>query len=542
MSDSSALKPFASGTYDASEKPTSSPREGSSMISSFTSTFVMRLAAIAPRGLTAQRRLAALLLTTTALLLALAGSASAGGLWAPITLNAANWSGNAGFGTVAPAAYLDSQGLVHLQGAVTQTSQSGNLNFIGTVPFGDRPNRVVYTIVHTFNGTYADLSIGTNGQIFLIPSSATGRQFVSLEGITYQPGNANPVTPISLNTANWSGNVCCGASAPGAYVTDANGIFSVVHLQGAVTQTSSSGSNPDFVGTLPFIPNTGTGGPPEQRTVYTIVHTFGGTYADLAINDSGQIFLLPLTGTLTQSDTRFVSLEGISFPIGFETSGINPDPNPGWDGGCCGALPEIEALEDHEGFIHLVGAVSQTLCCTPIVTLPGSQALAEPVLRGSDIRGNVRGSVDRDQRHDQRHPGTVSKTIEPVVPLAGRHHLRRTLAQVLRAARTRHREPGGDGPSDPTQTADARVARASRAQPPARHPWRGAPRHPSGRAVAHRLEPPGQPAIAADRQLRREPARAQRKATVRASAARGPHTCRARQPQRPREAIATRHS
>lgn len=347
------------------------------MITLFTSTFVMRLATIARSGSLTRRCSLAVLLTTTGMLLALAGSASAApGL--PITLNTANGSGKVCCGATAPNAYFDPDGIVHLNGAVTQTSQSGNLNFIGTLPLvGDRPNRVVYTIVHTYGGTYADLSIGTNGQIFLIPSSATGRQFVSLEGINYQAGNTNPVTPINLNGSNWSGNVCCGASGPGAYVTDNNGIFSVVHLQGGVTQTSSAsinGSNPDLIGTLPFIPNTGTGGPPDQRTVYTVVHTFGGTYADLAITDSGQIFLIPLTGTLTQSDTRFVSLEGISFPVGFESWGINPDPNPGWSGGCCGALPEIEALEDQEGFIHLVGAVSQTVCCTPIATLPPALA------------------------------------------------------------------------------------------------------------------------------------------------------------------------
>ena len=47
----------------------------------------------------------------------------------------------------------------------------------------------MFTIAHTFNGTYADLSIGSNGQIGLInprPPAVQDYLFVSLEGITYQ--------------------------------------------------------------------------------------------------------------------------------------------------------------------------------------------------------------------------------------------------------------------------------------------------------------------------------------------------------------------
>ena len=47
----------------------------------------------------------------------------------------------------------------------------------------------MFTIVHTFNGTYADLSIESNGQICLIsprPPAVQDYTFVSLEGITYQ--------------------------------------------------------------------------------------------------------------------------------------------------------------------------------------------------------------------------------------------------------------------------------------------------------------------------------------------------------------------
>jgi hypothetical protein len=47
----------------------------------------------------------------------------------------------------------------------------------------------VYTIVHTFNGTYADLAIEPNGQLDLIaprPPMVQDYGFVSLESITYR--------------------------------------------------------------------------------------------------------------------------------------------------------------------------------------------------------------------------------------------------------------------------------------------------------------------------------------------------------------------
>ena len=69
----------------------------------------------------------------------------------PIPLNTANFSGSAGFGSRAPAWYKDSAGVIHLQGAVRQTSTSGSTpNLIGTLPTGARPAANVFTIVHTF--------------------------------------------------------------------------------------------------------------------------------------------------------------------------------------------------------------------------------------------------------------------------------------------------------------------------------------------------------------------------------------------------------
>ncbi len=107
-----------------------------------------------------------------------------------IPLNTANWSGNAGFGSRVPLWYTDKSGIIHLQGAVTQTSSSGTgAGLIGTLPTAARPSHNVFTIVHTFNGTYADLAIGSNGQITVIaprPPMVVDFSFLSLESIAYR--------------------------------------------------------------------------------------------------------------------------------------------------------------------------------------------------------------------------------------------------------------------------------------------------------------------------------------------------------------------
>jgi hypothetical protein len=101
-----------------------------------------------------------------------------------IPVNTANWSPSAGFGSLPHA------GIGHLTGAAKQTSATrSKANLLGTLALVARPTRNVFTIVHTFNGTYADIAIQSNGQILLIdprPLAIKDYSFVSLEGISYQ--------------------------------------------------------------------------------------------------------------------------------------------------------------------------------------------------------------------------------------------------------------------------------------------------------------------------------------------------------------------
>jgi hypothetical protein len=291
-------------------------------------------------------------------ILAMSGSvAPLAALGIPVTpiigLNSVNWSGIAGFGSSAPGWYkevgLVDPDVVHLQGAVKQTSAVGpDANLIGTLPPAACPNRVVYTIVHTFDGTYADLAINPNGQIVLIDPRAPAVKdysFVSLEGITYE--QFLPVPNLINMNAFWSPNAGFGSSAPASYE---DGSFDV-HLQGAASKTSSAASN--VLGTI--IP-----GAPQNRVVYTIVHTFDGTYADIAINPNGQIALIdPRPPAVT--DLSFVSLESITYGRGLGGV-INPLPvnatNWSASAGFGSAVPGW--FKDASGIVHLVGAARQS--------------------------------------------------------------------------------------------------------------------------------------------------------------------------------------
>jgi hypothetical protein len=272
-----------------------------------------------------------------------------------ISLNTLNWSASAGFGSAAPGWYkevgLVDPDVVHLQGAVKQTSATGpDANLIGTLPPAACPNRVVYTIAHTFNGTYADIAINPNGQIVLIdpkPPAIKDYSFVSLEGITYE--QFLPVSyPINPNTY-WSANAGFGSSAPAWYQ---DGSFDV-HLQGAVSQTFSSA--PNVLGTLAGVLGAG-----PNRAVYTIVHTFNGTYADVAINPNGQIALIDPRPPAVK-DYSFVSLEGITYGPGLGGV-INPIPVNAtkWSASAGFGSTAPGWYKDAFGIVHLVGAAKQT--------------------------------------------------------------------------------------------------------------------------------------------------------------------------------------
>jgi hypothetical protein len=158
----------------------------------------------------------------------------------------------------------------------------------------------VFTIVHTGSGTYADLVIQSNGEIRLIAAqspASTNTAFVSLEGISYAPcGSSSALT----STADWSFYAGWGADTPG-FTRDAD---SFVHLQGAVRQVSSSG-DPTLIAQLPA-------GALPFFTVYTIVHTGSGTYADLVINPKGEIRVIPPAPPAV-ANGDFLSLESITY-------------------------------------------------------------------------------------------------------------------------------------------------------------------------------------------------------------------------------------
>src|SRR5580658_3089795 len=158
----------------------------------------------------------------------------------PIMLSG-DWSGSAGFGSGAPGWYVDTSpagpAVVHLQGAVQQVSTTAvpSPDVIGLLPRAARPDRSVYELVHTFDGTYADIDIDPTGNITLIPPRPPAVQdfsFVSLEGVSYEQSISAVNVPIPVNTPDWSASAGYDSVAPSAWA-DGSGF---VHLQGALTQ------------------------------------------------------------------------------------------------------------------------------------------------------------------------------------------------------------------------------------------------------------------------------------------------------------------
>jgi hypothetical protein len=226
----------------------------------------------------------------TGLALVSAGPASASTYY-PITVNTANWSGSAGFGSRPPGLTVDSSGVIHLQGALRQFSAAGSgadwIGCTGSAPLcaWGPPGRTVYTIAHTLGGSYADLAIDSNGSIWLIPSSNTPIPdgFLSLEGISYLGfvHGGGPITQIQL-ASNWysyTPQYNYGASSA-SWWEDSN---QTVHFSGGVQERTTTPGWAQLIGWIP------TYAAPWQGDVYTIVHTLGGTYADLDITPDGRI-------------------------------------------------------------------------------------------------------------------------------------------------------------------------------------------------------------------------------------------------------------
>jgi hypothetical protein len=128
---------------------------------------------------------------------------------------------------------------------------------------------------------------------------------ISGSALVCGPTGSASATPVYMtaHTPDWTGSAGWGSRFPG-WTIDNQG---VIHLQGAFRQVSMSAPNPNLLGWTGWPGNQNAGAP--DRNVYTVVHTGSGTYADLVIKPSGEIWLMPSPNT----NPAFVSLEGISY-------------------------------------------------------------------------------------------------------------------------------------------------------------------------------------------------------------------------------------
>lgn len=109
---------------------------------------------------------------------------------APSALPLSNgWKGGS-FTGGPPAALLDSQGVVHLSGALNKGS---NDTVAATLPSQDWPSHDLYLPTYTFDGTPGGVEITTGGQIYPVGTPTTGTsstatEYTSLGSISFPAG------------------------------------------------------------------------------------------------------------------------------------------------------------------------------------------------------------------------------------------------------------------------------------------------------------------------------------------------------------------
>lgn len=109
---------------------------------------------------------------------------------APSALPLSNgWKGGS-FTGGPPAALLDSQGVVHLSGALNKGSDD---TVAATLPSQDRPSHNLYLATYTFDGTPGSVEITTGGQIYPVGTPTTGTsstatEYTSLGSISFPAG------------------------------------------------------------------------------------------------------------------------------------------------------------------------------------------------------------------------------------------------------------------------------------------------------------------------------------------------------------------
>ena len=182
-------------------------------------------------------------------------------------------------------------------------------------------------------------AVAVLGGLLLATAPASGAL-----AVTHAP--AITVHPIRLNTVNWSGMAGFGSRAPGWYA-DSSGI---VHLQGAAKRISTVGTKINVLGILPKAAR-------PSRSVFVIVHTFTGTYADVGIAPDGRISLTNARPPAV-TDYTLVSLEGITYKRSGSVRLIAVN-RANWSGkaGFGSSAPGWYA--DSSGIVHLQGAAKQ---------------------------------------------------------------------------------------------------------------------------------------------------------------------------------------
>ncbi len=200
------------------------------------------------------------------------------------------------YGTGAPAAAIDAEGIVHLSGSL-ESGTDGHIAFV--LPAADRPPSATYIETYTDAGTTGYVYVTPAGDV--IPTGPDVSGYTNLAGITFR-AKSSILAVVSPKLQNgWMGNAFSAGK-----VTVARDQYGVVHLAGGLD--AASGDGPAFV--LPADDR-------PAHYLYEPLYTYGGTPGSIDIYPNGSVYLEgQSTGTagVTVADT-FTSLASITFQV-----------------------------------------------------------------------------------------------------------------------------------------------------------------------------------------------------------------------------------
>jgi hypothetical protein len=273
---------------------------------------------------------------------------------------------NAPYGT-GNAAVLNSNGVVHFQGAIATTGSNAEPF---TLPIDYRPAADVYVPINLCNSAKGRLYIRPNGVVTVQAQGAfsDAQCFTSLDGASFSQ-DASGYTQLALENG-WTN---APFSTRTAGIASING---VAHFKGAIATAGASA--------VPFTL------PPEFRptmNVYIPIDLCAATKGRLLIQPSGVVTVVATGGTFSNAQC-FTSLDGASFTVSDFTTMTLLN---GWTHAPYGTNRAAAGVIS--GIVQLEGAMSTTGTDPVAFTLPAALRPATNVYTPVNLCNGTKGRL-----------------------------------------------------------------------------------------------------------------------------------------------------